>query len=120
MYMQHRIAKRDGEIIQQTRAVTAVIKGKWWKPWANEIEFVFGDWFEYPIAVLHTLRIGDRVQVLQTAGFHKGATGVVEFIEPNGRKVWVTRDNSGSPVYYHRDELELIWRRPNNETNAGN
>lgn len=50
---------------------------------------------------------GDRVRATMNAGFHKGATGVVEFVEPAYTRVWVLRDNSGTPVYYHPDELEF-------------
>ena len=51
---------------------------------------------------------GDRVKVKQTAGFHKGASGVVEFVEPSGEKIWVTRDGASRPVFYYGEELEAI------------
>jgi hypothetical protein len=51
---------------------------------------------------------GDRVKVKQTAGFHKGASGVVEFVEPSGEKIWVTRDGASSPVFYYGEELDAI------------
>jgi NTP pyrophosphatase (non-canonical NTP hydrolase) len=51
--------------------------------------------------------IGDRVKTTQAAGFHKGAEGVITYIEPSG-KCWVRRDNSGSDVWYSADELALI------------
>lgn len=50
---------------------------------------------------------GDRVVANQTAGFHKGAHGTVEFVEPSGQKVWVLRDHASTPVYYHPDELDF-------------
>lgn len=50
---------------------------------------------------------GDRVVANQTAGFHKGAHGTVEFVEPSGKKVWVLRDHASTPVYYHPDELDF-------------
>lgn len=50
---------------------------------------------------------GDRVVANQNAGFHKGAHGVVEFVEPSGKKVWVLRDHATTPVYYHPDELDF-------------
>ena len=105
--VQYRLAKRDGELVQQRRYVTSTTKSKWWKPW----EHTYGEWADFPIVELTTFRVGDRVEVKMTAGFHKGATGEINFIEPFG-KCWVTRDNSGSPVYYDPEELELIWRRP--------
>lgn len=108
---QYRIAKRDGEIIQQRRYVTSTTKNKWYKPWEYTVDYEYSDWIDIPMVEMHTLRVGDRVKVKMTAGFHQGATGEITFIEPRGR-CWVTRDNSGSPVYYDDDELELIWRRP--------
>ena len=61
-------------------------------------------------AVIGTAAIvkGARVRAKQNAGFHKGAVGTVEFVEPAGGKVWVMRDGASSPVYYHEDELEII------------
>ncbi len=50
---------------------------------------------------------GDRVLVNQTSGFNKGAEGIVEFVEPNGR-IWVLRDGSSGPVYFYPTELDLI------------
>lgn len=49
---------------------------------------------------------GDRVAVKYTAGFHKGAHGVIEFVEPTYTRIWVLRDGSSTPVYYSPDELE--------------
>ena len=50
---------------------------------------------------------GDRVRATMNAGFHKGACGVVEFVEPSYNRVWVLRDHATTPVYYHPDELEF-------------
>lgn len=60
------------------------------------------------IAPQRSLQVGDRVRVKETAGFNRGATGVIQFIEPSGEKVWVLRDRSTSPVWYAPIELELI------------
>jgi hypothetical protein len=49
---------------------------------------------------------GDRVRATENAGFHRGAVGVVEFVEPSYQRVWVLRDRSGSPVCYAPNELE--------------
>lgn len=49
---------------------------------------------------------GDRVVANYTAGFHKGAHGVIEFVEPSYQRVWVLRDGSTTPVYYSPDELD--------------
>lgn len=109
---EYRFVKFNGELVQQQRAVKKkVYAKKWWKPWEYTVEREYMKWFTIPIEEIYEFRVGDRVQVRQTAGFHKGATGEVRFVEPRGR-VWVLRDNSGSPVYYDNDELELIWRRP--------
>lgn len=54
------------------------------------------------------IQIGDRVVANQTAGFHKGAEGVVQFVEPNYEKVWVLRDRSSGPVFYHPSELDVL------------
>lgn len=54
------------------------------------------------------LQIGDRVRATNKAGFHRGATGVIQFIEPSGEKVWVLRDGSTTPVWYAPQELEII------------
>jgi len=51
---------------------------------------------------------GARVRVKMTAGFHKGAVGTVEFVEPASGKVWVIRDHAGSALWWHEDELEVI------------
>jgi hypothetical protein len=51
---------------------------------------------------------GDRVRATSQAGFHRGATGIVEFQEPNQERCWVLRDGAGSPVWYHSYELELV------------
>ena len=109
---QVRFVRRNGELTQQNRSVTSTTKNKcWWKPWVYEVEYSYGKWIDIPIPELDTLRAGDRVKVLMTAGFHKGATGVIEYVAPDGR-IWVLRDGATTAVYYDEDELELIWRRP--------
>ena len=108
MIDQYRIVHRDGEITQQRRIVTLSIKG-FFRPY---IDYTFGEWVDVPILKTYKLRVGDRVRVNETAGFHRGCVGTINFIEPSG-KVWLTRDNSDSPVYYHPDELDLEWRSPN-------
>lgn len=50
---------------------------------------------------------GDRIQVKQTAGFHRGALGVVQYVAPDG-KIWIRRDNASSDVFYFADELNFI------------
>lgn len=58
--------------------------------------------------VVRRLKVGDRVQVNSMAGFHKGARGVVQFVEPSYDNVWVLRDGASSPVSYHPSELNII------------
>ena len=48
---------------------------------------------------------GDRVSVNSSSGFHQGARGVVEFVEPSG-KVWVLRDGASGPVFFYPKELD--------------
>lgn len=52
-------------------------------------------------------RVGQRVHAVRS-GFHKGAKGIVEFQEPNGGRVWVSRDGAGGPCYFYADELDAI------------
>ena len=56
------------------------------------------------------IQVGDRVKANQTAGFHKGAEGVVQFVEPSYDRVWVLRDRSSGPVFYHPSELDVLVR----------
>lgn len=114
-YKEMRFVRRNGELIQQERMVTSTTKTpKWWKPWLSTVEYVRHPWVDVPILNIDEIKRGDRVEVLMTAGFHKGALGTVEYVAPDD-KVWVLRDNAGSAVYYHRDELEVVWRSPKSE-----
>ena len=58
------------------------------------------------------IQTGDRVKANDKAGFHKGAEGVVQFVEPlldyEKTKVWVLRDRSSGPVYYMPYELDVL------------
>jgi hypothetical protein len=52
---------------------------------------------------------GVRVEVTQSAGFNKGAKGVVKFVQPRGTqtsKVWIIRDGASPPVWYWPRELK--------------
>ncbi len=51
---------------------------------------------------------GARVRVLRDAGFHAGALGVIEFVEPAQDRVWVLRDHASSPVWFSAAELEVV------------
>lgn len=61
MYKQYRIAKRDGEIIQQVRTVKTTTTNKWWKPWEYLVEREYSDWVDIPIVELHSSSLDDRV-----------------------------------------------------------
>jgi hypothetical protein len=58
------------------------------------------------IRVFRPFQRGDRVVVNEQAGFHKGARGVIDYITPDGR-IWIIRDGSSSPLYWHAFELEF-------------
>ena len=49
---------------------------------------------------------GNRIVVRDTAGFHRGARGVIEFVEQNGR-CHVLRDGASATVFYDPSELKL-------------
>lgn len=52
---------------------------------------------------------GCRVKVTNNSGFHKGATGLVEFIEPcEDGKIWVLHDGADKPCWFRLEELELF------------
>lgn len=51
---------------------------------------------------------GLRVQVNQSSGFSRGSKGVIQFVEPDGERVWVLRDGSGNPMYFSPSELDVI------------
>lgn len=109
MSREWRLIKRDGEIAQQMRDVTITVKPiRWWRPWVYAIAREYGEWVDYPIIELHTFKVGERVRVKADAGFNRGAEGIITYIEPNRRKVWVRRDGASSDVYYSPDELTLI------------
>lgn len=53
---------------------------------------------------------GQRVVVRETAGFSRGAHGVVKYQTPD-RKVWVRRDYASSDAFFYPDELMLEGER---------
>ncbi|WP_373034090.1 hypothetical protein [Sulfurovum sp.] len=53
-------------------------------------------------------KIGDKVRANQEAGFNRGATGVVKYVEPTGDKIWVLRDGASGDVFYFHYELDLV------------
>lgn len=62
--------------------------------------------------VAHDFDRGCRVEVLQTAGFDRGAKGTVAFVQKYGQddgsdSIWIDRDGAGSAVWYHPSELKF-------------
>ena len=55
-----------------------------------------------------TYERGDRVRIKETAGFSRGATGVVKFQEPTGERCWVIRHGADSPAWFWNRELEAL------------
>ena len=48
-YQQYRLAKRNGEIIQQIRTMkSTVYTPKWYKPWDVRVEYEYGEWIDLP------------------------------------------------------------------------
>lgn len=52
--------------------------------------------------------VGQWVRANGKAGFHRGAEGRVVFQEPSGGILWVQREGTGGPCWYHIDELDFI------------
>jgi hypothetical protein len=48
-YTQYRLAKRNGEIIQQKRSLEIITKNKWYKPWEYNSESHYGEWEDVEI-----------------------------------------------------------------------
>jgi hypothetical protein len=48
---------------------------------------------------------GIRITVRQSAGFNRGAKGVVEYQLPGNGKVFVLRDGASDAIFYHGSEL---------------
>jgi hypothetical protein len=51
-YYQWRLAKRNGEIVQQRRLITSTTKNKWWKPWEYAVECDHGEWEDVEMVVI--------------------------------------------------------------------
>ena len=48
-YKQYRLAKRNGELVQQIRTMEIIITNKWYKPWAFEKRIEYSEWVDIPI-----------------------------------------------------------------------
>jgi hypothetical protein len=107
----YRLVTRDGVLTAQYRIAHSQIKSnwKWWQihRWNTyKVETTYGEWIDLPIREIGIgFKVGDRVVATQDAGFHKGAHGVIEYIDPSG-KHWVMRDGASKAVYYMAGELE--------------
>ncbi len=51
-YKQWRLAKRDGEIVQQCRTVIVTTTNKWYKPWEYQSHYEYGEWEDVPLVEL--------------------------------------------------------------------
>ena len=48
-YTQHRLVKKNGEIIQQVRLVITTTYSKWWKPWDVMTDTAYLPWQDVEI-----------------------------------------------------------------------
>ena len=53
------------------------------------------------------MKRGDRVRIDLMAGYHAGAHGTVEFVEPSYTRIWVLRDGASAPTQYSPSDLEF-------------
>ena len=60
-YYQWRLAKRNGEIVQQRRLITSKTKNKWWKPWEYAVEYDHGEWEDVEMVVIQAVLYGGRI-----------------------------------------------------------
>ena len=51
-YKQWRLAKRNGEIVQQCRTVIITTTNKWYKPWEYQSHYEYGEWEDVPLVEL--------------------------------------------------------------------
>ena len=54
-YSQYRLAKRNGEIVQQVRQVSTTTKNKWYKPWEYTCEYEYSEWKDLPFIELNDI-----------------------------------------------------------------
>jgi hypothetical protein len=59
-YKQYRLAKRNGEIVQQTRQVSTTTKNKWYKPWEYTCEYEYSEWEDLPFINLPEWEMDDK------------------------------------------------------------
>ena len=48
-YKQYRLAKRNGELVQQVRTMEITVTNKWYMPWQLEERVEYGEWVDIPI-----------------------------------------------------------------------
>jgi hypothetical protein len=107
-----RVVDRDGQIVYQRRAVYAeVVPVHWFFFWIQKIVYTKEEWYDCPVVMQPTYRVGDRIRV-RGGSFSAGSMGEIKYIEPYKKLLWVLRDGATKDVYYAPEEVELIWRRP--------
>lgn len=97
------------ESLQKIRLIAGGLYGGQYEPKSNRDVDLAKALMKVHAAMVdryETLRRGHTVKVI--AGFNVGAKGVVEFVEPSGEKIWVLRDYTCTPVFYHPKELQKI------------
>jgi hypothetical protein len=73
--------------------------------------FTFTESVDYnpPKMEIHIFKHGDRVRATEKSGFHRGATGTVQFQKAGALdRCWVLRDGAGGPCWFYNYELEPI------------
>ena len=53
-FVQFRLAKRNGELVQQSRIVISTTTSKWYKPWDTQTETYESEWQDVLIPVLES------------------------------------------------------------------
>jgi hypothetical protein len=106
-----RVIERDGVFVHQRRPVFAYVKTVWYKPWSSRIEYEVEEWYDVDIPKCPTYRVGDRIQV-KSGSFSPGTMGEIKYIEPYKKTLWVLRDGASKDIPYQPEEVDLIWRRP--------
>ena len=106
-----RVIDRDGVTVYQRRPVFAYVKTIWYKPWASRIEYEVEEWYDVDMPKMPTYRVGDRIQV-KSGSFSPGTMGEIKYIEPYKKTLWVLRDGASKDIPYQPEEVDLIWRRP--------
>jgi hypothetical protein len=102
-YIQHSITIEDSfiAVLDDMNKVMYYIN-------SNNNKVKYSDWADTDKIYNHIkeFKIGVRVKVNDTAGFSRGARGIIEYVEPSGR-CWVLRDGADKACYYCPSELDM-------------